>query len=77
MHRRAPDVHLYCRGQPLTALSQRGVRLLLMEVLHEGQIGPDLPWIAAPMGLRRHAARPTVVLQEALDKAQADAKDAG
>jgi hypothetical protein len=47
---------------------------LAMETRHDGRLRSDFTRIAAPMGLRLDAPRAPVALQQALDKAQADAK---
>lgn len=48
--------------------------MLSMEPRHEGRMRSNFTRIAAPMGLRLDAPRAPVALQQALDKAQADAK---
>ena len=75
MHGRAPYVDADLRGKLLTALSQRSIGLLLMELLDHAQIRSDLPRVASPMWVGFDTARPPIALEQRLDKAQADPKE--
>ena len=48
-----------------------------MQLLHRGQVLPDLPWVAASVWLGLYPARMAVELQQTLDKAEAHAKHPG
>jgi hypothetical protein len=77
MHRRAPNSHRGDGRQLLTALSQRRIGLLVMELLDHLQIGLNLPGIPPTMRLRLHATRLPVPEEQILDEAQTHSKEAG
>jgi len=77
MHRGAPNLHRSRGGQPLAPLGQRGVGLLVVEILNNPQIRTKLPWVSPAMRLGLHTACSPVPLQMIVDKAQTHPKEAG